>query len=314
MWHYINKIWNYGQAIYDSLLPSSMQRFYYRRRRSALPRISSVVSAVDDGRGPLKLSKQTIDAFLVLDVEATCQQGTDFNYTNEIIEFPVCLMKWKDKGEDALASQLEIVDEFRTFVRPTWRPTLTEFCTELTGISQGQVDSAPSFPEVINDLQKFLVKHGLITEDGQRLARFCWCSDGPYDIRDFAVKQCFISKIRMPSWMQGDVLDVRSVVLQWTRLQAPPDRSKTKKQNAKRLFAGLTARSLNIPAQLKALGLPEFDGRQHSGIDDARNIARVLTELARNGVSLQPTTPIHPNKRWHWMGPRRGQILEENLM
>ena len=26
-------------------------------------------------------------------------------------------------------------------------------------------------------------------------------------------------------------------------------------------------RSLNIPAQLKALGLPEFEGRQHSGID-----------------------------------------------
>lgn len=28
---------------------------------------------------------QTYDAFLVLDVEATCQPGTDFNYANEII-------------------------------------------------------------------------------------------------------------------------------------------------------------------------------------------------------------------------------------
>ncbi|KAJ3476341.1 hypothetical protein NLI96_g11223 [Meripilus lineatus] len=31
------------------------------------------------------LVKQTYDAFLVLDVEATCVQGADFNYPNEII-------------------------------------------------------------------------------------------------------------------------------------------------------------------------------------------------------------------------------------
>lgn len=30
-------------------------------------------------------ARQTYDAFLVLDVEGTCQMGTDFNYANEII-------------------------------------------------------------------------------------------------------------------------------------------------------------------------------------------------------------------------------------
>ena len=29
--------------------------------------------------------KQAYDAFLVVDVEATCMPGTDFNYANEII-------------------------------------------------------------------------------------------------------------------------------------------------------------------------------------------------------------------------------------
>lgn len=33
-------------------------------------------------------SLQPYDAFLVLDVEATCLQGTDFNYPNEIIVCP----------------------------------------------------------------------------------------------------------------------------------------------------------------------------------------------------------------------------------
>lgn len=35
--------------------------------------------------------KQYYDAYLVLDVEATCQPGTDFNYANEIIASLFCL-------------------------------------------------------------------------------------------------------------------------------------------------------------------------------------------------------------------------------
>jgi 3'-5' exoribonuclease 1 len=128
-------------------------------------------------------------------------------------------MRWKDKLEDKTASKLEVVAEFRSFVKPTWRPTLSEFCTNLTGITQvcppllslsetlvpkytyrstqNQVDSAPLFPEVLEMFQAFMVKHSLLdTETGERLVRFCWCSDGPFDVRDFVVKQCFISKVR----------------------------------------------------------------------------------------------------------------------
>ena len=62
---------------------------------------------------------------------------------------------------------------------------------------QEQVDAAPLFRDVLVDLEAFLVKHGLIEEGTrQRLRRFCWCTDGPWDIRDFIVKQCFISKVR----------------------------------------------------------------------------------------------------------------------
>lgn len=31
---------------------------------------------------------------------------------------------------------LEVVDEYHSFVKPTWKPTLSAFCTELTGIQQ----------------------------------------------------------------------------------------------------------------------------------------------------------------------------------
>lgn len=99
--------------------------------------------------------KQPYDAFLVLDVEATCLQGTGFEWPNEIIvrwtsarsyhqflivyqpkEWPVCLLRWKDKSLKGRAGRLEIVGEFRSFVKPTWRPRLSQFCTDLTGITQ----------------------------------------------------------------------------------------------------------------------------------------------------------------------------------
>lgn len=44
-------------------------------------------------------------------------------------------------------------------------------------------------------MKTFLVSHKLISESGERLVRFCWCTDGPWDICNFVLKQCFISKV-----------------------------------------------------------------------------------------------------------------------
>jgi 3'-5' exoribonuclease 1 len=60
---------------------------------------------------------------------------------------------------------------------------------------QEQVDNAALFPEVLALCRQFLVENGLIDpHTEQPLLRYCWCSDGPFDVRDFIVKQCFISK------------------------------------------------------------------------------------------------------------------------
>jgi 3'-5' exoribonuclease 1 len=170
---------------------------------------------------------------------------------------------------------------------------------------QEQVNAAPSFPEVLESLQKFLVKHGLIDEvTGERLVRFCWCSDGPFDVRDFVVKQCFISRvslfppwlfvqpliffaplclsfeqIQMPGWIQGDIIDVRTSVMDWLYAQEPVHYANairvclcvcartTKLTVTWQTWTGPRRRTLNIPAQLKVLGLSGFEGREHSGID-----------------------------------------------
>ena len=63
----------------------------------------------------------------VTDVEATCERVG--SYTHEIIELPVVMID---------LVELEVVDEYHTYVRPTVNYTLTSFCTELTGITQAR--------------------------------------------------------------------------------------------------------------------------------------------------------------------------------
>lgn len=99
---------------------------------------------------------ESYDAFLVLDVEATCERiegvydRLAFAFPNELVEFPVVLLKWEhsgpEPGDDEEPAEgegqgrehwrLVVVDSFQSFVRPTWRPQLSAFCTELTGIKQ----------------------------------------------------------------------------------------------------------------------------------------------------------------------------------
>lgn len=131
------------------------------------------------------------------------------------------LLRWADQGDDRRASELVKVAEFRSYVRPTWRNTLTSFCTALTGINQVKtawfhsppivmtlltqcvaqvdVDPAPTWPEVLQSFEAFMAEQGLIDgQTGTRLEKFMFCSDGPFDVRDFVVKQCYISQVSLP--------------------------------------------------------------------------------------------------------------------
>jgi len=239
--------------------------------------------------------KQPYDFFLVLDIEGTCEEGHTFDYPNEIIEWPICLLGWKDKDQGIL----EIIDEFRSFVKPTWKPQLTEFCTNLTGITQDKIDAAPTFTQAMESMNKFLISHHLINPDtGERLVPFCWCTDGPWDICNFVVKQCFISKIKLPPWLGTHVIDVRLVVKGLATARS--------KRHSKIRY------TMSIPRQLSFLEISPFQGRQHSGIDDTRNIARIVIELARRGVRLAPNLNVQVTRRWPWMG-KSGRVLEDKI-
>ena len=88
----------------------------------------------------------------VLDVEATCERNNK-NFAHEIIELPVVLVD---------LDTLEFAGEFHTYVRPTVNATLSEFCTQLTGIQQGTIDEAPTLEEALKALEKWIQEKELV--------------------------------------------------------------------------------------------------------------------------------------------------------
>jgi inhibitor of KinA sporulation pathway (predicted exonuclease) len=137
-------------------------------------------------------------------------------------------------------ADFRVVDEFQSFVRPVRHPVLTPFCTDLTSIRQQDVDSAPMFPACVDAFKAWLYRY----------RDFAFCSWGDYD-RNQLQQDCDFHRIPNP-------------------VSAPH-------RNVKRLFSERQGLG-------KKYGLAEavtrsdlsFTGTHHRGIDDARNIARLL--------------------------------------
>lgn len=79
---------------------------------------------------------------IIIDLEATCDEPKrdEFSGSNkEIIEIGAVRI-CRDTGRE--------LGRFESVVRPVLNPTLTEFCKNLTGITQAEVDAADTFPSV----------------------------------------------------------------------------------------------------------------------------------------------------------------------
>lgn len=138
------------------------------------------------------------------------------------------------------AASFQVIDEFVSFVRPIRHPTLTAFCTALTTITQSDVDAAPGFVEVAARLKAWLAPY----DD------YVFCSWGDYDRKQLDQDRAFH---QIPNPIEQPHI------------------------NAKREFArrqGLKKRP-GLGGAISEAGLV-FEGTQHRGIDDARNIARLL--------------------------------------
>lgn len=137
----------------------------------------------------------------------------------------------------------EFEDEFQSFVRPVRHLQLTDFCLTLTGIAQADVDGGPPYHEAIAALSRWM----------SRFPDCLFCSWGDYDRKQFH-QDCAHHLVEYP--FTGGHLNLKAEFARHTG---------RKKQQG-------------ITEALRSLGM-KFEGAHHRGLDDARNIARVVRRV-----------------------------------
>ena len=170
--------------------------------------------------------------FLIVDLEATCSNdGRIPSQEMEMIEIGAVMLN---------RSTWEIDAEYQKFIKPVRHPKLTEFCTELTTIAQQNVDTAPTFREVIPHFKQWIDSY----------PNNIFCSWGNYDKKQF-IQDCEFHHLDYPF-----AAEHRNIKKEFS------------------LYIGDKKRRFGMTEALQHLGI-ELQGTHHRGIDDARNIAAI---------------------------------------
>ncbi len=135
---------------------------------------------------------------------------------------------------------LELIDEFQSFVRPVRHPKLTPFCIDLTTIRQIEVETAPRFPDMMQKFSRWI----------RLYPGFLFASWGKYD-RIQIERDCDYHRVDYT--LGRGHLNLKSAYAKSQSLGRP----------------------IGMAAAVRRSGL-HLQGTHHRGIDDARNIARLL--------------------------------------
>lgn len=187
--------------------------------------------------------------FLVItDLEATCWENKAISdqlwqrKNSEIIEIGAIKVSLLEN------SYLDIIKEFDVFVKPIKHPNLSDFCKKLTSITQEQVDRGLPFKNAMEEFGKEMF--------GNPATLFgSW---GKYDF-NFIGEQCGEKGVSIP-YDTEKVINLKSLVAS---------------------IKGWKKRGLSISRSLKEMEM-EFKGTPHRGIDDTKNIRRILLKVKDN--------------------------------
>jgi len=178
-----------------------------------------------------------IDIINIIDIESTCWNGTPpVGEQSEIIEIGVCTFD---------VTKLEPIEKQSILIRPV-RSRVSEYCTNLTTLTQEMVDNGVTLQQACDTLKNDFLSH-----------KRMWASWGDYD-RRMLERQCREMDVHYP--------------MEDTHL------------NIKNLFAitrGLS-REHGLKEALDILNMPLI-GTHHRGHDDAWNIGHILSRILKAG-------------------------------
>lgn len=198
-----------------------------------------------------EILSQDFQYFVVIDFEATCDRERN-PHPQEIIEFPSVIVS-------SVTGQLEAC--FQTYVRPTCNQLLSDFCKDLTGIQQIQVDRGVTLSEALLRHDKWLEKKGI---KNTNFAVVTWSN---WDCRVMLESECRFKKIRKPPYFN-----------RWINLKIP----------FRQIYGGVRC---NLKEAVEMAGLA-WQGRPHCGLDDAKNTARLLALLMHRGMRFSITNSL----------------------
>nr|XP_033480330.1 ERI1 exoribonuclease 2 isoform X3 [Epinephelus lanceolatus] len=173
----------------------------------------------------------------------------------------------------------EVESEFHTYVQPQEHPMLSEFCTELTGITQMQVEAGIPLQICLSRFSRWLqnlqLEKGVVFPNrqqrssapspSQKLCTFLTWSD--WDLGVCLHYECKRKQLHKPDVLNSWI-DLRSTY---------------------RLFYDRKPKGLN--GALQDLGI-QFSGREHSGLDDSRNTAHLAARMMRDGCVMKITRSL----------------------
>lgn len=182
----------------------------------------------------------------VLDFEATCWEGEPGKHKQEIIEFPSVLYELTEEN------QVKFISEFSKYVKPVLEPVLSKFCTELTGITQDKVDQSDPIEIVYEEHHQWLIAN--TPPNSQIYIVTC----GAWDL-----------DIMLPKEISNKNLPYYSTYKRFINIKSEFEYIYKEK-------------AYGMTNMLKYLNI-QLEGRHHSGIDDTRNIAKILLKIISDG-------------------------------
>jgi len=231
-----------------------------------------VPQLVDTNSKTMKRSNEYTH-LLVIDFEATCDQPQTNLLHQEIIEFPIVIIDLTKTDEDVESHKIVPTissREFHRYVKPVVHPILSKFCNELTGIEQEWIDRAKDWKSVwIESLD--------------------WIKNWEEDEKKISGVEVNWAIVTCGDWDIQSMLPRQMALTFTAENQHPIPLNFQQWINVKKLFTGFyKTKSSGMTGMLRSLKLP-LEGRHHSGIDDSRNIARIVKRMLEDGCVFEIT-------------------------
>jgi inhibitor of KinA sporulation pathway (predicted exonuclease) len=164
-------------------------------------------------------------------------------YPQEIIEFPSIILSVKENSTNPTI--------FHQYINATL--PITPFCTSLTGITQEMVDDGIHFTQCLQEHDKWRNENSITSQNS------IYITCGDWDLKTALPKYCEHLGNKMPNYFKN-----------WINI----------KKEFKSFYH--IKKIGGMMGMLKHLGITP-EGRHHSGIDDTRNITKIVQQMINDG-------------------------------